>query len=250
MLNIENIISEYADARGLSYGKAESLFMVKLKVICQRDGLSMDEVLQRIEGMSNDETDKVIDAISAGNSIEDLIHGEPKNSVDTHKEVDYNQTIKNNSSNNGGPKMNTKEMLIELNEHRAALNMKPLKAWKESRAKLEDAINMLANKLDDQADKQPAPAPAPVAVPQTPEQKKVNRKLRDGMAPKKPAADAAPAGETVTIGQLCDKLSINPKVARAKLRRMNGKAELPAPISEGRWEWAANHTDALIALLK
>jgi hypothetical protein len=46
--------------------------------------------------------------------------------------------------------MTTAQMLIELNARRTAANMKPLKAWKDSKAKLQAAIDKLAPATDEE----------------------------------------------------------------------------------------------------
>lgn len=259
MLNIEHIICEYADQRNMPYGKAEGLFLGKLKIACKKGGWDIEDIMKRIEGLDADKVAMFAEAVATGKPPVEIFKEIPKNSVDSPVDKDYKGTIKNNQSPNGGPKMKedkitTKDMLIELNECRVALGQKPLKAWKESRAKLEDTINMLHNELDERADTNPEPEkhPDPVAVAKDAKkmaaQKEKSIKGKAAAAPKK--SKPAPNATNVTIGQLCEQLSINPKVARAKLRRLVAKDEtFPKPVSDGRWEWDAKHKDALIKLL-
>lgn len=108
--------------------------------------------------------------------------------------------------------LTTKDLLANLNILRAANNLKPLKAWKESRAKLEAAIAKL-------------PAPKPAEAPKT-ETKK-----------------AKPAGKhtegLISIKQIAADLGMDAKVARAKLRRAftdaQGTGKDDAGQSDTRW---------------
>lgn len=98
--------------------------------------------------------------------------------------------------------------LATLNTLRTAAGKAPLKSWKESNAKLEAAIAALtpAAKLSE---------PAPVA--------KAEAKVQ-----KKAAASYAHADRPLQA--ICKELNLNPKVARAKLR----KAGLSAPYTDAK----------------
>lgn len=129
--------------------------------------------------------------------------------------------------------------LIELNALRVANNMKPLKGWKESNAKLDAAIAKLSKiSTAEQALK------ASVAVTKVPagmtaaklaaEKAKAEKKA----APKPPSAAKKaianhpvvkkPTIEGTSVSTIATKLGIDPKVARAKLRRA-------FPENDGRW---------------
>lgn len=90
----------------------------------------------------------------------------------------------------------TASMLTRLNELREANGLKPLKAWKESKQKLEDAIRKLSDATIDEMIE---------------EDKKVPCK----------APSANPNPESITLAQIARELGINPKVARTKMRRVD-----------------------------
>lgn len=85
--------------------------------------------------------------------------------------------------------MTTAEMLARLNDLRTAAGMKPTKAWKGSRTALEAAIEALSPKQDAQ----------------------------------RTAPDEA---VRTSLAEWCRENGINPKVARAKLRRAGAPREL------------------------
>lgn len=91
----------------------------------------------------------------------------------------------------------TAERLATLNALRATKGKAPIKAWKESKAKLEAAIEALSPK-------QVKAPKAPVEVSKA----KLSHVLKGAMAPR--ARDFA---------EWCRQNDVNPKVARAKLRR-------------------------------
>jgi hypothetical protein len=69
----------------------------------------------------------------------------------------------------------TKDLLVELNELREELGLKPLKSWKESRAKLEDRIDELDEQVQSKksANKEAEPAPkAKKSAPKAPKKEK------------------------------------------------------------------------------
>jgi len=113
--------------------------------------------------------------------------------------------------------MSTKDLLNEYNELAARLDRKPLKVWKESKAKLQARINALRADL-----------------------------------PADDANDNADA-DVVTLADLARELGRNPKVIRAKLRRIYnddelGPTDLPKPIGD-RWVFARNERDAVLELI-
>jgi len=83
--------------------------------------------------------------------------------------------------------MTTAEMLARLNDLRTSAGMKPIKAWKGSRAALEAAI-----------------AAQPMSA----------------------ATDDGPTAAPMSLADWCRENGINPKVARAKLRRAGAPREL------------------------
>lgn len=85
--------------------------------------------------------------------------------------------------------MTTAEMLARLNDLRTAAGMKSIRAWKGSRAALEAAIAAL-----------------PAVVP-------------DGPLLPEAADVATEVGAPKSLADWCRENGINPKVARAKLRR-------------------------------
>lgn len=120
--------------------------------------------------------------------------------------------------------------LIELNALRVANNMKPLKAWKESKAKLIAAIAKLSGITPTE---QALKASVEVTkVPTGMTSKKVAAAAKAGTkkeAPKSLNKGAKKAGSENILSTVCAELDINTKVARAKLRREFGKKE------EGKW---------------
>lgn len=92
--------------------------------------------------------------------------------------------------------MTTTTVLTEkLNTLRIAAGMSPLKSWKGSRAKLNEQIE----KLEREA-----------------------KKNKPAKAPKKASSD------TITLADIARELDINPKVARAKMRRVTVPAGFEA----------------------
>jgi hypothetical protein len=168
----------------------------------------------------------------------------------------------------------TNELLARLNVLRTDNNKAPLKAWKESRAKLELAIaafdtvvvgNLEAPlpprdfeaseaELAAQADRAKivaAKTATPLAdgthpdyvEPKAPKKAKVTKdvKFNDDRKVKQ--------GE-VWLTELCTKHNLHPKVARAKLRRLYAGDTKNLPTLMGRWSWATKDTDAIVKLLK
>jgi hypothetical protein len=124
--------------------------------------------------------------------------------------------------------------LATLNTLRAKNGMPPLKAWKESKAKLEAAIGKLAAK-------------APLK-----DQLEVSAKPKDKPAAKdKPAKVTKPAAkkanvEGVSVSTIAKELGIDPKVARAKLRRQDD-----VPCIEGsQWLFDKADVSKIKAILK
>jgi len=120
--------------------------------------------------------------------------------------------------------------LATLNILRAKHDMKPLKAWKESKAKLEAACAKLA-KVASVTD-----------LPPNKELAKPAKEATKKPVKTKPAAKAKVEG--VSVSTIAKDLGIDPKVARAKLRRSFGDAD--GTGSNGRWVF----TDAKVKEIK
>lgn len=157
-------------------------------------------------------------------------------------------------------------MIERLNGLRTALGLKPLKGWKESKAKLEAAISKAEGELKvdtagkiDRAPlpvKPPADAPvgAKVEVLRTAAAKKDDKapKAEDKKARKAPAEAPAKDTKQVTLAEIAAELKIDDKVARAKMRRLrdSGSTLLPARTSDSGWTFAAKDAAAVKALLQ
>lgn len=140
-----------------------------------------------------------------------------------------NKTTTNKTTTNKTVSMTTKEKLDLLNSLRVMLNLSPLKAWKESKVKLDVAI-LKAKR-------------ATSTLNMTPCKKETKDKTED----KKETSTKDKAANQITIQELCVELGMNQKVARAKLRRKGDK--VPATVGDTRWTWDAAHKDELITLL-
>lgn len=120
----------------------------------------------------------------------------------------------------------TADLLVKLNAMRADLNKPPLKAWKESRAKLLAVLDVTRDAWEQHSVfNQPVAETAP-----TPPVNVV-------------AVNGAPV-PTIKLADIARECGINPKVARAKMRR------------SGRWQafgkhaYAAQHKEEIVAFLK
>jgi hypothetical protein len=144
-------------------------------------------------------------------------------------------------------KEDTMSTLIELNALRVANNMKPLKRWAESKAKLDAAVAKLSGIT-------PAEQALKASVEVTKVPTGMTAKKLEAAKAKEAKAAAKPKGKTAKEGMqktivkdgktvksslkaksdnilatVCGELEIDPKVARAKLRREFGKKE------DGKW---------------
>jgi hypothetical protein len=120
--------------------------------------------------------------------------------------------------------------LTELNALRTAAGMKPLKAWKESKAKLDAAVAKLQETM-------PALTRA-----MTTDAKPAGKKV----VVKKTAAKKA-TGEGVKVSTIAEELGIDPKVARAKLRRHFGDTP---KSGGGQWVFTKDKVAEIKAILK
>lgn len=125
----------------------------------------------------------------------------------------------------------TKQLFAHLNKLRAISNQAPLKAWKESRIKLIAAIAKLQPSFDPSISLEVAApgvtsetlAKTMAPAKKTPESKRLQKALAKKMAPKKTIAKkAAPKktdGTSISLAEIARQLDMNPKAARAKMRR-------------------------------
>lgn len=152
---------------------------------------------------------------------------------------------------------NAKTALTELNALRVAVGKKPLAAWKESKAKLDAAIAALketapaagpaahkANAVDAKPTKDEffddLEAQRDVLVKKQNAKAKVDTKTKPAKtakSAKEPKAVKKTPGEGVSISTIAAELDIDPKVARAKLRRQD-----EVPCIEGS-QWLFNKSD-------
>jgi len=163
----------------------------------------------------------------------------------------------------------TKELLARLNAYREHMNLKPLKAWKESRAKLEAAVANIpehfahpsADDAPAEVDDDPTGATAPVEAVTihslgegTTVEGQANAATWDkenggpvkaAKTPKPPK----PSNEgTRTIPELARKLGKKEKVARAKCRRWGSKLR-PLMRDAGAWRFDNANTAQVCAIL-
>jgi hypothetical protein len=160
----------------------------------------------------------------------------------------------------------TMSTLIELNALRIANNLKPLKGWKESNAKLTAAIAKLSKitpaeqalKASVEVTKIPAgmtaaklaaaKEKAAKAKPSDPVLKKGDKIAASKKTDKQPVAKK-PAIEGVSVSTIATKLGIDPKVARAKLRRAFGDAD-GSGKDGSRWVFSDTKAKEVEAILK
>lgn len=152
----------------------------------------------------------------------------------------------------------TAELFNTLNTLRVAAGKTALKAWKESRAKLEAAIAKEMGRTPEfeasQAELAAQIDRQKVIDAKTPKVEEVDEapKASVGAArsPKKAAVDRETKKGDVWLTELCTRHSLHPKVARAKLRRLYAGDTKSLPALQGRWSWKAADVPAVIALLK
>lgn len=142
-----------------------------------------------------------------------------------------------------GTKMNT---LAQLNTLRVAAGMKPLKAWKESKVKLEAAIAKLAQKLPEATDPTPAQRATVERMAKEVIAKTSGRAAATGDNMQQvPKAKPANTEGLISIATIADELDIDPKVARAKLRRAGNVTG----SSDSRWMFTKEQAAAAKAIL-
>lgn len=104
------------------------------------------------------------------------------------------------------------ELLVTHNELALKAGRTPLKVWKGSKEKLQERIEVLD------------PRDNPITVESLTAIKKLEDKLIEKAIKQKEESD-----NTLSISQIAKEVGLNPKVARAKLRRKGRIA------NEGRW---------------
>lgn len=132
--------------------------------------------------------------------------------------------------------------LIELNALRTAANMKPLKAWKESKDKLAAAIKKLSGK-DSTATV--TKVPTGMTAAKAAKAKEVKPAKAPKIAKEKVAKETKKI-EGTPLSTIAEELGIDAKVARAKLRRAFADAD-GTGSKEGRWVFK---TDKEVAEVK
>lgn len=165
--------------------------------------------------------------------------------------------------------------LEQLNNLRARNNQPPLKAWKESKAKLAEAVIALSKKLS------PPDTTGyfskdgkPVVVKQLPPSGELSmmakrREQIERIAEKRmngvdttslppPASVSQPmreklqvlkeksTGDHVTLADIARKINMDPKIARARMRR----ATVPNNIVVGKHKFVRSAEQAIIAILR
>ena len=168
--------------------------------------------------------------------------------------------------------------LERLNALRKLVGKTELKSWKESKAKLQSLIDELQAKVAPKDTTQYFKAngePAPVTVcPPSPElvaldkrrkaidevvQRRLNgvdvvatpapgstAKLGDAAKIKKPQPTTEPTGDTIKLADICREIGMDPKIARAKLRR----TMTPANITVGKYVYKTEGKTLVIAVLR
>lgn len=122
------------------------------------------------------------------------------------------------------------ELVKAANKADPTLKAKPIKAWPHGAKALQARIDSLADVVG--------------AVPA-----KVKATAKDAKPAK--VKDAKPASDTVTVADMARATGQNPKVVRARLRRMYAKdaKNLPTPI-DARWAFAKKDEAKVLAMVK
>lgn len=170
--------------------------------------------------------------------------------------------------------MSTNQDFIRLNTLRTALAMPPLKSWKESKAKLAAAIDTLQAKVAPKDTTMYFTKPVTICPP-SPELRALDarRKAIDAVVERRLAgvdvvtpppagsttklADAAKVvkakqattnstGGDVRLADICREIGMDPKIARAKLRR----TMTPPNITVGKYLYKPEGKPVIIAILR
>lgn len=166
-----------------------------------------------------------------------------------------------------------------LNALRSQLQMPPLKAWKESKAKLQSTIDALQAKIAPKDttqyfSKDGAPV-KPTICPPAPELQAIEKrrkaidevvqrrmsgvdvvtpppvgstaKLGDAAKVKRTVqATTASTGDTIKLAEICKEIGMDPKIARAKLRR----TMTPPNITVGKYIYKTEGKNLVITVLR
>jgi hypothetical protein len=116
------------------------------------------------------------------------------------------------------------DLVARANELDPTLNAKPIKIWKGKKSDLQAKIDSLAD----------------VCASLAPRTSK----------PKKEKKTTEPRADVVTVAELARRVDQNPKVVRARLRRLysKGTADLPTPV-EGPWTFSRKDETRVLALI-
>lgn len=125
--------------------------------------------------------------------------------------------------------MTTQSLLQQLNVILETKGKKPLKSWKASVEKLKERIQK--ERLDVATGEADGNAPNPQQLPKETKPKKAPKKKPSTKPTAKKSSD------DISVVDIAAQLGINPKVARAKLRRAGLSS------SKGRWKHMAKGSD-------
>lgn len=127
----------------------------------------------------------------------------------------------------------TTELLADLNVLRERNGLKPLKAWKESRAKLLEAIHGLQDPVNDKSTEEPAVTKCPPAAAKGAYKKERDAKRSAGVGTK-PTERKTPTHEGTKASDIAREVGIDPKLLRQRLRRLAAGGKLPFS-HDGSW---------------
>ena len=130
----------------------------------------------------------------------------------------------------------TAELLADLNVLRERNGLKPLKAWKESRAKLLEAIHGLQDPVNDKSTEEPAVTKCPPAAAKGAYKKERDAKRSAGVGTKSAKTSPAktPTREGTKASDIAREVGIDPKLLRQRLRRLATGGKLPFS-HDGSW---------------
>ena len=139
MLNFEHIVCEFADHKSITYGKAERLIMVKLKILARKHKTNLRDVLNKIEAMDNDQLAECCDLTMNGQAI--IL----EKSIDTPVDKDCDGS---KQPNNGGPTMTKPATKERLDAKKAAPEKKAAPKKKAAGADTDVTVKALCEELD------------------------------------------------------------------------------------------------------
>ena len=133
-----------------------------------------------------------------------------------------------------------------LNNLRILNGQKPLKAWKESKAKLEAAIKKLEAQTRHDIEEAMEDAASDNIDQLIEEDKKVPCRA-PSVIEHELKSRPHPTPDKVTLVEIAKELSINPKIARAKIRR--GGDHCPGSLEEDKYVYAIGDKQKVIDFL-